>query len=168
MTVAQARSRIRPRGLRRAEGPTPGHATGSSGLPAGTEVFSADNHISLAEDIFYEQFPASDEGPGAPRRERRRRLDGRPSAARRSCHGSSSQVLTQYDPLAGVAHRRRRRPAGRARVRRHPPGAGLPQRAARVFGWPDKEVRELCFRIYNQHIAEVQERSGRPHSTASG
>ena len=27
------------------------------GLPPGTEVFSADNHISLAEDIFYERFP---------------------------------------------------------------------------------------------------------------
>ena len=27
------------------------------GLPAGTEVFSADNHISLADDIFYERFP---------------------------------------------------------------------------------------------------------------
>ena len=23
------------------------------GLPAGTEVFSADNHISIADDIFY-------------------------------------------------------------------------------------------------------------------
>ena len=29
------------------------------GLPAGTEVFSADDHISLAEDIFYERFPES-------------------------------------------------------------------------------------------------------------
>ena len=29
------------------------------GLPAGTEVFSADDHISLAEDIFYERLPAS-------------------------------------------------------------------------------------------------------------
>ena len=36
-----------------------GHATGRSGLPAGTEVFSADDHISLAEDIFYERFPES-------------------------------------------------------------------------------------------------------------
>ena len=27
------------------------------GLPAGTEVFSADDHISLADDIFYERFP---------------------------------------------------------------------------------------------------------------
>ena len=27
------------------------------GLPAGAEVFSADSHISLADDIFYEGFP---------------------------------------------------------------------------------------------------------------
>ena len=36
-----------------------GHAGADIGLPAGTEVFSADNHISLAEDIFYERFPES-------------------------------------------------------------------------------------------------------------
>ncbi|MET0910154.1 MAG: amidohydrolase, partial [Ilumatobacteraceae bacterium] len=29
------------------------------GLPAGTEVFSADNHISLSEDIFVERAPES-------------------------------------------------------------------------------------------------------------
>ena len=34
-----------------------GHAQGDVGLPAGTEVFSADNHISVAEDIFYDKFP---------------------------------------------------------------------------------------------------------------
>ena len=35
-----------------------GHAAKQDvGLPAGTEVFSADNHISVAEDIFYERFP---------------------------------------------------------------------------------------------------------------
>ena len=35
-----------------------GHAAESAtGLPAGTEVFSADNHISVADDIFYERFP---------------------------------------------------------------------------------------------------------------
>ncbi|OBH04286.1 hypothetical protein A5696_06495 [Mycobacterium sp. E2699] len=28
-----------------------------TGLPACTEVFSADNHISVADDIFYERFP---------------------------------------------------------------------------------------------------------------
>jgi hypothetical protein len=29
------------------------------GLPAGTRVFSADGHISVADDIFYENCPAS-------------------------------------------------------------------------------------------------------------
>ena len=32
-----------------------GQAHGNIGLPAGTEVFSADTHISLAADIFYER-----------------------------------------------------------------------------------------------------------------
>ena len=36
----------------------------------------------------------------------------------------------------------------------------FPNSILALFGWPDKEVRELCFRIYNEHIAEVQERSG--------
>src|SRR3546814_20514278 len=36
-----------------------GNASGSVGLPEGTEVFSADDHISLAADIFYERFPES-------------------------------------------------------------------------------------------------------------
>src|SRR3546814_8644752 len=36
-----------------------GNAGGDVGLPEGTEVFSADDHISLAEDIFYERFPES-------------------------------------------------------------------------------------------------------------
>src|SRR6476469_5849897 len=36
-----------------------GGATGSLELPAGTRVFSADDHISLSEDIFYEKFPES-------------------------------------------------------------------------------------------------------------
>ena len=33
-------------------------SSGNIGLPTGTEVFSADTHISLAEDIFYERLPA--------------------------------------------------------------------------------------------------------------
>ena len=54
-----------PAGLGAPKDRHPGPVT-DVGLPAGTEVFSADNHISLAEDIFYEQFPASmkDRAPG--------------------------------------------------------------------------------------------------------
>ncbi len=36
----------------------------------------------------------------------------------------------------------------------------FPNSVLALFGWPDKEMRERCFRIYNEHIAEVQERSG--------
>ena len=35
----------------------------------------------------------------------------------------------------------------------------FPNSVLALFGWPDREVRELCFRIYNEYIAELQERS---------
>jgi hypothetical protein len=37
-----------------------------TGPPKGTEIFSADNHISVADDIFYERFPEELKG-AAPR-----------------------------------------------------------------------------------------------------
>ena len=60
------RPSIRPRdGARRRTGTVTPTAS-SVGLPAGTEVFSADNHISVAEDIFFERFPDDLKG-AAPR-----------------------------------------------------------------------------------------------------
>ena len=61
-----------------------GHAADfSTGLPAGTEVFSADNHISLADDIFYEALPRRAEGPSAADLVRGRRVPARPDRASR-------------------------------------------------------------------------------------
>ena len=66
-----------------------GHAAGGPvGLPAGTEVFSADNHISLAEDIFYERCPASLKDR-APRVWYRTTPGTSASGTRRSCPRSS-------------------------------------------------------------------------------
>ena len=51
------------------------------------------------------------------------------------------------------------------------PGAGLPERRIRLASaGPDREVREeACFRIYNEYIASIQERSGqRLHSYGVG
>src|SRR6478609_6704679 len=70
------------------------------GLPAGSEVFSADDHISLADDIFYERFPDS-------MKDRAPRvlnvdggwvigMDGKSILVREFI-----EVLTQYDPLSG-------------------------------------------------------------------
>jgi len=135
-----------------------GHASGSVGLPAGTEVFSADNHISLAEDIFYERFPDSlkDQAP---------RVVYEDGAWNLAVGGKTflprefTAVLMQYDPLAGSATN-----DGEARMRELESDGvhrelAFPNALLGLMGWPDKDVRELCFRVYNQHIAELQERS---------
>ena len=128
------------------------------GLPPGTEVFSADDHISLAEDIFYERFPASmkDQAP------RVMNVDGGwviGMGGKSILVREFIEVLTQYDPLPG-SH------TGDVDARLAALDSegvskelAFPNSILALFGWPDREVRELCFRIYNEHIAEVQERS---------
>jgi predicted TIM-barrel fold metal-dependent hydrolase len=128
------------------------------GLPAGTEVFSADDHISLAEDIFYERFPES-------MKERAPRVMNVDGGWVIGVDGKSVlvqefiDVLTQYDPVPG-AH------TGDIEARLaslDSEGVAkelvFPNAILALFGWPDREVRELCFRIYNEYIAEIQERS---------
>jgi predicted TIM-barrel fold metal-dependent hydrolase len=129
------------------------------GLPAGTEVFSADNHISLSADIFHDRFPESmkDRAP------RIMNVDGAWSIG---MDGQSIlvpaflEVLKQYDPLPG-SHTgdvdARLAALDSEGVDRE---LAFPNSILALFGWPDKEVRELCFRIYNEYLAEVQERSG--------
>ena len=77
-TPTQSRPLLPARRLRRTQGPARPRREGRTvGLPAGTEVFSADNHISVAEDIFYETLPRGTEGHGAAHLVRGRRLHGR-------------------------------------------------------------------------------------------
>ncbi len=128
------------------------------GLPAGTEVFSADDHISLAEDIFYERFPAS-------MKERAPRVMNVGGGWVIGMDGKSIlvpefiEVLTQYDPVSGShtgdidARLAALESEGVSRE------LAFPNSVLALFGWPDREVRELCFRIYNEHMAEIQERS---------
>ena len=127
-------------------------------LPVGTEVFSADDHISVSEDIFYEGFPAGMKDR-APRVMNVNGgwvigVDGKSVLVREFI-----EVLTQYDPLPGShtgdvdARLAALDSEGVAKE------LAFPNSVLALFGWPDKEVRELCFRIYNEHIAEVQERS---------
>jgi predicted TIM-barrel fold metal-dependent hydrolase len=129
------------------------------GLPAGTEVFSADNHISLAEDIFYERFPESmkDRAP------RVMNVDGGwvlGMDGRSILPPAFLEVLTQYDPVPG-SHTgdvdARLAALDSEGITRE---LAFPNSILALFGWPDREVRELCFRVYNEHIADVQERSG--------
>ena len=122
------------------------------------EVFSADDHISLSEDIFYEKFPEAmkEQAPAVVYE------DGAWTLA----------IGGKTLPAPGVQRRADAvRPVGRrgtndvdARLASSSPTASTasspsPNALLGLMGWPDKAVRELCFRIYNEHIAEVQERS---------
>lgn len=132
-----------------------GHA---SGLPAGTRVFSADDHISLSEDIFHERFPDSmkDQAPRVIRQDGAWTLavDGKSFLPR-----ELNAVLATYDPLAGAATN-----DPEARVTELESDGihrelAFPNAMLGLMGWPDKTVRELCFRIYNEYIAAMQEKS---------
>ena len=128
------------------------------GALAGRDVFSADDHISLADDIFYERFP---EGM----KERAPRVMNVGGGWVIGVDGRSIlvpefiEVLTQYDPLSGShtgdvdARLAALDSEGIAKE------LAFPNSILALFGWPDREVRELCFRIYNEHIADLQERS---------
>jgi predicted TIM-barrel fold metal-dependent hydrolase len=135
------------------------HATEDNGLPAGTEVFSADNHISLSEDIFYEKFPPElkDKAP------RIWYEDGAYMVGKGKGQTflplDFSRVLMQYDDLAGAATVNIE-----ARIAElHDDGVdkelAFPNAVLALFHYPNMELRERVFRIYNEHIAAVQERS---------
>jgi len=135
-----------------------GANTGAAGLPAGTQVFSADDHISLSEDIFYEKFPESmkDQAP---------RVIYEDGAWTLAVGGKGflprefTAVLMQYDPLTGAATNdinARLDELASDGIHRE---LAFPNAMLDLMGWPDKQVRELCFRIYNEHIAELQEKS---------
>ncbi len=136
-----------------------GHAVAAaSGLPAGTEVFSADNHISLAEDIFYERFPE-------PLKERAPRIFFENGAWTFGFGGKGAlppaftDVLRQYDPLPGSSTANieaRLEELAADGVTRE---LAFPNALLGLMGFPDYEIRELCFRIYNEYVAELQERT---------
>src|SRR4051794_25994960 len=136
-----------------------GHATGTNGLPEGTVVFSADDHISLSEDIFWEKFPEElkEQAPRVVHEDGAWTLaiGGRTFLPR-----EFTAVLMQYDPLAGSATgdiAARLAELESDGVHRE---LAFPNALLGLMGWPDKAVRERCFRIYNEHIAEKQAASG--------
>ena len=135
-----------------------GHASASTGLPAGTEVFSADDHISVAEDIFYERFPEA-------LKEQAPRVLYDDGAWTLALGGKTflprefNAVLMQYDPLDGATTK-----DINARIRELESDGihtelAFPNAILALLAWPDKTIRELCFRIYNEYIAELQEQS---------
>jgi predicted TIM-barrel fold metal-dependent hydrolase len=127
-------------------------------LPAGTEVFSADNHISLSEDIFYERFPESvkDKAP---------RVLDQDGAHTIGFGGNAilpkafTAVLEQYDPRPGSSTGNLEARAADLEADGIAKELAFPNALLVLMAYPDKELRELCFRIYNEYLAELQEQS---------
>jgi predicted TIM-barrel fold metal-dependent hydrolase len=137
-----------------------GHASGvTSPLPLGTMAFSADNHISLSEDIFYERCPEA-------LRERVPRImhqDGAwtiGSGEKAFLPKEFTGVLLQYDPLPGSSTGDLDARLAQLEADGVHRELAFPNALLALMGYPDTEVRDLCFRIYNEYLAELQERSG--------
>ena len=93
------------------------------GLPAGTQVFSADNHISLAEDIFYERPRGmKDQAPRVIQEDGAWTLamGGKDPPARSSPSCSPSTTRARA-PIRATSRR-----DGRARLRRRPKELAFP------------------------------------------
>jgi len=138
---------------------------GDTGLPAGTEVFSADDHVSVAEDIFYDNLPA-------PLKEHAPRLWRDENGVCQVGMGGKSFLPDGFNRVVSYFERR--------------PGCSTDGMAARLadmdaegvskslvfpnavlalLAHPHHELKDLCFRIYNEYIAAWQARApGRIHA----
>ena len=137
-----------------------GHATSeTTGLKAGTEVFSADNHISLSEDIFYERSPdgLKDRVPRVWYQDDAWVIG---SGGKAFLPKEFTGVLMQYDPLPGSSTGDLEERMAQLEADGVMKELAFPNALLALMGFPDFELRELCFRIYNEYIAELQERSG--------
>ena len=112
----------------------------------------------MADDIFYERFPEELKGQ-APR------IWYEDGAYMVGINGKSwvggdfGRVLMQYDDLAGAATNNIE-----ARIRELAEDGidkelAFPNAVLALFHYPDKKLRERVFRIYNEHMADLQERS---------
>ena len=137
-----------------------GHAASAvSAFPPGTEVFSADNHISLAEDIFYQRCPEAlkDRVPRVWYRDGAWTIG---SGDKAFLPREFTGVLQQYDPLPGSSTQDLDVRLAQLEADGVTKELAFPNALLALMGFPDTEVREVCFRIYNEYLAELQERSG--------
>ena len=136
-----------------------GHADGTDvGLPAGTEVFSADNHISLADDIFYERFPDDLKDAGAADLVRGRRV---PWSARKGKSFLPRRVQRRADAVrrpGRCGHQQHRGPDPRARAR-----------TASTRNWPSPTPSWRCSATRTRQLRErVLPHLQRVHRRAAG
>jgi predicted TIM-barrel fold metal-dependent hydrolase len=134
-----------------------GQSGGDLRLPAGTLVFSADNHIELADDIWHQKFPAHLKDK-APRVWRDDGVIHVGVGGKSFLPESFTIVIKHYGRVAGYDSSDM---DGRMRdldAEGMDKELVFPNAMLALLNYPDLEVRELCFRIYNEYLAGLQER----------
>lgn len=133
-------------------------ASAQLGLQPGTDVFSADNHISLSEDIFYDRAPAALK-ERVPRVVYRDDAWNLASGERQFLPKEFTGVLTQYDPLPGSSTGQLEARMAQLEADGVTRELAFPNALMALLYYPDTEVRELCFRVYNEYLADLQQQA---------
>jgi len=130
-----------------------------TGLPAGTLVFSADDHVSVADDIFYQNLPAE-------LRDRAPRLWRDENGVCQIGMGGKSFLPDGFTKVVSYFERRPGASTDNMEARLADMDAEgvdkalvFPNAVLAMLAYPDLEIRERCFRIYNEYIAEWQSRA---------
>ncbi len=123
-------------------------------VPRGTVIVSADSHWTLTQDIFYERFPAH-------LRDRAPRLwKGEDGAFNWSVNEKLmippmvQKVFSNYEPVPGATSIKER--LHDLDIEGVAKEINFGNAIAMFYTYPDLEVREWVFRIYNEHMAEMQ------------
>jgi predicted TIM-barrel fold metal-dependent hydrolase len=127
-------------------------------LPEGTVVFSADNHISLAEDIFYQRFPNSMKDR-APRVWYERDIFQLGDSRGSYLPPSYTDPLAHFDVIPGCSSLRMDERMADLDAEGIDKELVFSNGVLAMLGHPDFEVRDLCYRIYNEYLAELQSRA---------
>ncbi len=133
-------------------------------LPAGLRIVSADNHVGLKEDIWYEGFPEHlkdkaprivfDSGLWAIR------MPGGPAFAEMGEDERQFFRIFESNDIAGNTNLDAR--MADLDVEGCAQEIVFPQMVGMFIAYPDLEVREWIFRVYNRHLAKLQaEKPGR-------
>jgi predicted TIM-barrel fold metal-dependent hydrolase len=126
-------------------------------LPSGTVTVSTDNHWSLTEDIFYQRFPAH-------LRDKAPRLEKTEDGAYHWSVGGNSlippcmyKVFATYETVAGCVSIEERMQdldvEGIDKEINFGNGIGV------FYSYPDLEVRDWIFRVYNEYLSEMQKKA---------
>jgi predicted TIM-barrel fold metal-dependent hydrolase len=129
-------------------------------LPAGTVVVSADDHLSHCEDIWFDAFPAHfrDKAPRVWFDEPSRiyHLGFNSPEGLKSTYPDGALPMVRSMELAqgGASLDGRIRDMDAESVAKQ---ILFPQTLMMFFNYPDFEVREWVFKLYNRHLADIQQ-----------